>query len=300
MTCRLRSRRPISAGEVARVKVTRSARGTSAGPVAVCTVILEVADLPHVAAQLLGQPHPHVDRLAFLVFVGRHRLPADQHAERAGEGAAAEAGRRGALAVHHEPVLRQVVLHLRLDVDDARHGVELALHGRRVLLERRDVFALHRHLQRLLERIGILLDGDDDPRDLLEALARVVDELSQADVALILGHQLDEHARVADGVGVAGADRRIGVLDLLRLGQRLEHLLEPPPGLGDRRARRALELDDELALVHRRHELGFQRGEHAEAPDERGKREGDDGLAVIDRPADQAPCSRRPCARTVR
>ena len=87
-----RSRRLISAGEVARVKRhqvgqrhERRARRRRA-PRA-----FRSPTWRDVAAQRLRQAHAHVDRLALLVLVGRDRLPADQHADRVGHGAAAEA-----------------------------------------------------------------------------------------------------------------------------------------------------------------------------------------------------------------
>ena len=99
-TWRDRSRRLISAGEVARVKVTRSVErhqrrprrrrhGRSSGRRPARTS----------PRSCCGSRTRTFDRLAFLVLVGGDRLAADEHADRVGHGAAAEARRRRPLAV---------------------------------------------------------------------------------------------------------------------------------------------------------------------------------------------------------
>jgi hypothetical protein len=145
----------ISDGEVARSTSMRSA-SAPARAVRARHRDAQIADLADVLAQVGRQAQPYVDRLAGLVLVGRDRLAADQDAERGRHRAGAQAGRRGALAVHRQPVLRQVLLHRGLDVDDPAHRVQLALELAGVALERRDVLAADSDLQRLLPGVRVL------------------------------------------------------------------------------------------------------------------------------------------------
>src|SRR5664280_747770 len=247
----------------------------------------QIADLGDVLTQLRRQAQAHVDRFAGLVLVGGDRLAADQNTHRVRHVVGPQASCGGALPVHQQAVLRQVLLHRRLEVHDAGHRVQLLLDLAGVALERRDIVAADGDLQRLLERVRVLLHRQLDAGDPLEALALLAEELLQCRLALAAVDELDEDHRIADGVRVAGADRGVGVLHLLTLGERLEHLLESGARLDDRGSRRCLEANHELALIHRRHELALQQGEHAEAGHERQGRRSNYQDAVIERPPDQ-------------
>ena len=115
-----------------------------------------------------------------------------------------------------------------------------------------------------------------------------MDEVARPQATHVLVGEPHEHRRVAHGVGVARADGAVGIAHLLERREGLQHLLETSARLGERRPRRALELDQELALVHRRLELGLQQREHAEAAQERGQGDGRHGLPVVECPADRA------------
>jgi len=115
--------------------------------------------------------------------------------------------------------------------------------------------------------------------DLLEALAHVVDERPQADVTLALFTILTNTV-ASRTVSESPPDRGVGVPDS-ELPQRLEHLVEAPPGFGNRGARCAFQLHHELALVH-----GVMNSASRErtrrGADERREGDGDDGLAVVE------------------
>ena len=68
-------------------------------------------------------------------------------------------------------------------------------------------------------------------------------------LAVALVHQVHEHAAVADGAVVAGADGRVGLLDLRQVLDRPQHRAQPALGLGERGVGRRQEADAELALV---------------------------------------------------
>ena len=234
VTCRVRSRRLISAGEVARREGHQVGQRHERRPHRPRHRHLQVADLVHVAAQRLRQPDPHVHRLALLVLVGRDRLPADQQRRRcsppprcrARTPPPAPGSRRAgtpAGPAPSSPRCRRCPAPCTAPAS-ARAAYFLSVAMSSPWIATDSGFWNESGSSRKFRTTPGIFSS--------RSRASCMNSLTDAR-ALVLRHQLHEHHRVAHRVGVAGPDRRVGVPHLLELRQRLQHRLEAAAGLAE-------------------------------------------------------------------
>ena len=83
----------------------------------------ERLDLRNIHAERLGETQPTGRRRRVGLLVRRHCLTSDQRGERLDDTARVGTGVRGALLIHHEPVLRRLGLERAFEVDSPPNAV---------------------------------------------------------------------------------------------------------------------------------------------------------------------------------
>ena len=212
----------------------------------------------------------------------------ERHPQRLSDLADAHAEAPGQPAIDRDVDLRLLAARRQADVHGARHLLHFRLQQLRqaVQLVQLGPAQLQLDLLLVLEVAAADAGGHAAEADQLRAQARLDDRLPLA-LALRLEPHVDD--RLVDRLGAA-ADRRVGVEHLAHVAGQARHFLRLQLGVVEARARRRLDVDQELRFVRVRQEAAADQaeGRQRQGADERGDGEQHHREAMVQGPADDA------------
>ncbi len=257
---------------------------------------LQPFHLARVFPEVLGQPHPHIHRVPVLILIGGDRLPADQGPHGPHDIRGHHPRVHGLFPVHGQAKLGNVLLQGDLQVHDSGDLVDLFLQLSGILLQEGDVLAPDVDHQGFLTAPSRpFQDGRQDAGDLLDPGSEVPLDLFLIALPLFSFLEFYEHLGIAHRSRVSGPDGGVGMFHLGDLFQGRLDRGQTAPGLFHGGIRCALEIQLEFPLVEIGEKLRLQNEKHAQSPEEGRRGQEEDGLAVIEGPADHRPVSiRRP------